>query len=188
MTRPVELIAGADNSAIADWLEHSLRTALAGSDGTVAVTVPGGSTPFPILADLVTCGLDFSRLAVWPNDDRIVPEDHEASNTGKLRALAVTSEQRLASYPNVPTLKEQGVDIAVNFWSGLLAPAATPAPVVARLQQEMARIMALPDVVDRLGKLNIRPIGGSSADFKRTIAQEIDMWTQVARANDIKIN
>jgi tripartite-type tricarboxylate transporter receptor subunit TctC len=107
---------------------------------------------------------------------------------GKLRALAVTSEQRLASYPNVPTLKEQGVDIAVNFWSGLLAPAATPAPVVARLQQEMARIMALPDVVDRLAKLNIRPIGGSSADFKRTIAQEIDMWTQVARANDIKIN
>ena len=72
--------------------------------------------------------------------------------------------------------------------TGIVAPAAMPAPVVARLQQEMARIMALPDVVDRLGKLNIRPIGGSSADFKRTIAQEIDMWTQVARANDIKIN
>lgn len=87
MTRPVELIAGADNSAIANWLEECLRGALAKSDGIVAVTVPGGSTPFPILADLVTRALDFSRLAVWPNDDRIVPEDHEASNTGKLRAL-----------------------------------------------------------------------------------------------------
>jgi tripartite-type tricarboxylate transporter receptor subunit TctC len=107
---------------------------------------------------------------------------------GKLRALAVTSEQRLASYPDVPTLKEQGVDIAVNFWSGLLAPAGTPAPVMTRLQQEMARIMAMPDVVERLAKLNIRPVGGSSADFGRTIAQEIEMWTQVARANNIKIN
>jgi tripartite-type tricarboxylate transporter receptor subunit TctC len=107
---------------------------------------------------------------------------------GKLRALAVTSEQRMASYPTVPTLKEQGVDIAVNFWSGLLAPAGTPAPVLARLQQEAARIMALPDVVERLNKLDIRPVGGSSADFGRTIAQEIEMWTQLARANSIKIN
>ena len=107
---------------------------------------------------------------------------------GKLRALAVTSEQRMASYPTVPTLKEQGVDIAVNFWSGLLAPAGTPAPVLARLQQEAARIMALPDVVERLNKLDIRPVGGSSADFGRTIAQEIEMWTQLARANNIKIN
>jgi tripartite-type tricarboxylate transporter receptor subunit TctC len=105
---------------------------------------------------------------------------------GKLRALAVTSEQRMPSYPNVPTLREQGVDLAVNFWSGLLAPAGTPAPVIARLQQEMARIMALPDVVERLGKLDIKPVGGSSADFSRTIAQEIELWTQVARTNNIK--
>lgn len=87
MTTPVEIIAGASHSTVADWLERAVTTALAATDGTVAVTVPGGSTPFPILAELVTRDLDFSRLAVWPNDDRIVPEDHEASNTGKLRAL-----------------------------------------------------------------------------------------------------
>ena len=87
MTTPVEIIAGASHSTVADWLERALTAALAATDGTVAVTVPGGSTPFPILAELVTRDLDFSRLAVWPNDDRIVPEDHEASNTGKLRAL-----------------------------------------------------------------------------------------------------
>lgn len=81
------LIAGASDRDIADWLEAALRTALEGPTGKVAVTVPGGSTPFPILADLVTRDLDFARLEVWPNDDRIVPEDHEASNTGKLRAL-----------------------------------------------------------------------------------------------------
>lgn len=60
---------------------------MAAGDGPVTITVPGGSTPFPIIKELLKKDLDFSRLVVWPNDDRIVPEDHEASNTGKLRAL-----------------------------------------------------------------------------------------------------
>ena len=106
--------------------------------------------------------------------------------SGKLRALAVTSEQRLASYPQVPTLKEQGIDVAVNFWSGLLAPAGTPAPILKRLQEEVARIMALPDVVERMAKLDIRPVGGSAADFAKTIAAEIPLWKQVAKDNNIK--
>ena len=106
--------------------------------------------------------------------------------SGKLRALAVTSEQRLPSYPQVPTLKEQGVDLAVNFWSGLLAPAGTPAPIIKRLQEELARIMALPDVAERMAKLDIKPVGGSTADFTKTIATEIPLWTQVAKDNNIK--
>jgi tripartite-type tricarboxylate transporter receptor subunit TctC len=104
---------------------------------------------------------------------------------GKVRALAVTSDQRLANYPNVPTLKEQGVDLAVNLWSGLLAPAGTPAPIIARVQAEVARIMAMPDVVDRMNKLDIRPVGGSPADMAKTIASEIELWSGVARANQI---
>jgi tripartite-type tricarboxylate transporter receptor subunit TctC len=105
---------------------------------------------------------------------------------GRLRALGVTSEQRLQAYPNVPTLKEQGVDLVVNFWTGLLAPAGTPAAIVRRLQDETARIMALPDVVERLQKLDIRPVTNSPAEFARTIAQEIELWTQVARDNNIR--
>jgi 6-phosphogluconolactonase len=53
----------------------------------VAITVPGGSTPFPILERLLALPLDWRRLTVWPNDDRLVPEDHPASNTGRIRAL-----------------------------------------------------------------------------------------------------
>jgi len=75
---------GAQDAAIADWLEDRLRGA---SGRETAVSVPGGSTPFPIFERLVTRDLDFAKLVVWPNDDRIVPEDHEASNTGKIRAL-----------------------------------------------------------------------------------------------------
>lgn len=83
----VELIAGADDRAVAGWLHRRLSLALETSDGEVAITVPGGSTPFPIFAELAAMPLDWARLAVWPGDDREVPEDHPASNTGKIRAL-----------------------------------------------------------------------------------------------------
>ena len=91
----VHFIEHADTMAIADWLERSLRVALARKSTrdidprhrSVVISVPGGSTPFPIFEELVKRDFDFSKLIVWPNDDRIVPEDHAASNTGKIRAL-----------------------------------------------------------------------------------------------------
>ncbi len=85
--RDVELIAGADDGAIADWIAARLARALAASEGPVAICLPGGSTPFPILARLVQHPQDWARVVAYPSDDRIVPEDHPASNTGKLRAL-----------------------------------------------------------------------------------------------------
>jgi 6-phosphogluconolactonase len=78
----VTIITGASDHAIADWLEARL----AGAQGEVAITVPGGSTPFPILAALSQRPLDWSRIAVWPGDERIVAEDHPASNVGRIRA------------------------------------------------------------------------------------------------------
>ena len=105
---------------------------------------------------------------------------------GKLRALAVTSEQRMPAYPQVPTLREQGVDLAINLWSGLLAPAGTPAPVIKRLQEEMARIVQMPDVIERLAKLDIRAVANTPTEFSKLIAQEIELWSQVARDNNIK--
>jgi 6-phosphogluconolactonase len=83
--RNITMIDHADGAAIADWLAQQLAAA-----GGGAITIPGGSTPFPILADLIArhgTQIDWAGIAVWPNDDRIVPEDHEASNTGKIRAL-----------------------------------------------------------------------------------------------------
>lgn len=79
------LIDGADDAAIAAWLAARLTEALAGHSGAVAITLPGGSTPFPILARLADSALDWSRIVVWPGDDRIVAEDHPASNVGRIR-------------------------------------------------------------------------------------------------------
>ena len=83
----VDLIEGADDAAVAEWLHGRLAAALARSAAPVAVTVPGGSTPFPILERLAAMPIAWRRLTVWPGDDREVPEEHPASNTGKIRAL-----------------------------------------------------------------------------------------------------
>lgn len=86
----VSIIDGASDADISDWLAARLANAFDTTDGPVTITVPGGSTPFPIIEHLLKHDLDWNRLVVWPNDDRVVPEDHAASNTGKLRALFET--------------------------------------------------------------------------------------------------
>ena len=83
----IEIIEDAGERAIAEWVHDRLQRALAAGDAPVAITVPGGSTPFPILGRLAAMKLDWRRVTVWPGDDRQVPEDHPASNTGKIRAL-----------------------------------------------------------------------------------------------------
>ena len=83
----IDIIENASDDAIADWIEERLRKALDSRAEPVAITVPGGSTPFPIFERLIKADLDWSRITVWPGDDRIVSEDHPASNTGKIRAL-----------------------------------------------------------------------------------------------------
>lgn len=82
----IDLIEQASDAEIADWIEQRLTAALALSEA-IAITVPGGSTPFPILRELAVRPLPWARIAVWPGDDRIVAEDHPASNVGRIRAL-----------------------------------------------------------------------------------------------------
>lgn len=81
----LEMIEDARDDAIAAWFAGRLRAALAQSP-EIAVTVPGGSTPFPIFDLLAREDLPWQRISVWPGDDRIVEEDHPASNVGKIRA------------------------------------------------------------------------------------------------------
>ena len=105
---------------------------------------------------------------------------------GLMKGLAVTSPQRIAALPDVPTMAEQGIDLTIQFWSGLLAPAGTPKSVVDKLAAEVQRIVRLPDVRARMQALAIDPAGSSPEEFARLIASEIPMWTSVARANNIR--
>lgn len=83
----IKITEGVGAAEIAEWIEARLNETLAQTGDAIAISVPGGSTPFPIFESLVTRDLDWSRIEIWPGDDRIVPEDHAASNTGKIRTL-----------------------------------------------------------------------------------------------------
>jgi len=107
---------------------------------------------------------------------------------GRVRALAVTSPQRLASHPEVPTMAESGFkDMEVEFWTGLLAPAKTPSVIVKRLQDEIIAIVTMPDVVEKLASHQTFPAGNTSEEFARIIARELAQWADVAKKGNIKI-
>ncbi len=110
----IEIIEHASDTQIAAFIETALRGALAASDEPVAISVPGGSTPFPMMEELVKADLDWSRVTVWPGDDRVVPEDHEASNTGKIRALFEPAGAHVATL----TVMEQVPHFAL-VWLGM---------------------------------------------------------------------
>ena len=83
----VTLIADAGDDKVARWIYDRLSGSLAASEAPIAITVPGGSTPFPIIEILTGAPIDWRRITVWPGDDRLVPEDHPASNTGRIRTF-----------------------------------------------------------------------------------------------------
>jgi len=106
---------------------------------------------------------------------------------GTLRALAVTSAQRHPSWPDLPTLIEAGVpDMEVPVWTAFFAPAKTPPAVVARLQKEVARVVQTAEVKERFAQMGLDPVGGSSEDLGRRVARDIEKWTAVAKAANIK--
>ena len=91
----VTVIEAASDDTIAVWLEQHLTRALNTTSGEVAIAVPGGSTPFPILAKLAGAALDWTRIAVWAGDDRMVAAEHEASNIGRIREVLKPSHARI---------------------------------------------------------------------------------------------
>ena len=106
--------------------------------------------------------------------------------SGTLRGLAVTSSRRHPSWPDLPTLKEAGVDMEVPVWTAFFAPAKTPPAIVARLQKEVARVVQTAEVKERFASMGLDPVGGSSADLGKQVSSDIQKWTAVAKAANIK--
>jgi tripartite-type tricarboxylate transporter receptor subunit TctC len=101
---------------------------------------------------------------------------------GTVRALAVTTGRRIAGEPQLPTMAEAGLPgYETSTWGGLLAPAGTPKAVVAKLNTEVNRILALPDVRQKLVDAGIEPVGGSPEQFTQFIDKEMGKWAKVAR-------
>jgi tripartite-type tricarboxylate transporter receptor subunit TctC len=108
---------------------------------------------------------------------------------GRLLALAVTTQQRSAALPDVPTTLELGfADSDYTFWNGFLAPAQTPKPIVARLHAEITKILALPVVQERLKPQGIEPMPLSPAEFDALMRREIASNLALAKAAGLKFN
>jgi tripartite-type tricarboxylate transporter receptor subunit TctC len=104
---------------------------------------------------------------------------------GQVKALGVSSERRYPSIPEVPTFREQGFDVVATEWYGLLAPAGTPKPIVAKLNAEMRRIMALPNLGERLQAIEL--LSSSPEELATFIRGEIDKWSPLIKQLGLKM-
>jgi tripartite-type tricarboxylate transporter receptor subunit TctC len=108
---------------------------------------------------------------------------------GKLRALAVTDSKRTELMPEVPTMKEAGIDgVEVSLWYALLAPAATARDVVEKLAGSVARAAKDPVIREQLRKQGAVPVGNSPAEFNAYLREELARWSEVVRVSGAKVD
>jgi tripartite-type tricarboxylate transporter receptor subunit TctC len=128
----------------------------------------------PLTTDLLGGQIQMSFDTITP----VLPH----IKAGKLRALAVTTGKRSAALPDVPTLDEAGLKgFDLGTWFGLLAPAGTPTPIVERLSQEVARIVARPDFRKKLEDIGANPVGNTSAQMARQIKEDTERYAKLVK-------
>jgi len=114
------------------------------------------------------------------NQDNLLPQ----VQSGKLRALAVASEQRNPAYPDTPTIAESGYPgFAAESWFGLSAPAGTPDAVITRLNQATVKALANPDLRQKLESVGFVIVGDDPKSFSAFVSNEIDKWGKAAKAS-----
>lgn len=117
-----------------------------------------------------------------------IPAIHAHVKSGRLRPLATTSAKRAELMPDVPTLKESGVDMDVSVWYGVLAPSATPPEIVAKLADAIAKAAHSPDIRQKLVDQGAEPLGNTPEAFNRMLKQEVATWAAVVKASGAKTN
>ncbi|MEY3631904.1 MAG: hypothetical protein RI937_102, partial [Pseudomonadota bacterium] len=109
--------------------------------------------------------------------------------SGRIRALGVTSAKRSPQLPDVPTVAEAGLPGFENTgWFGFMAPAGTPKPIIDKIHADTVKVLADQEVKDRLTQLGMAPVGNSPADFTKEIAVEYERWGKVVTARKITAN
>ena len=107
---------------------------------------------------------------------------------GRLVALGVATSRRIAAAPEVPTLGESGLPgFDVTSWYGIVAPAATPHDIIARLQTEITGALSQPDVREKLAALGAEPIGNTPAEFAAMIKVETAKWGKIVKDANIHV-
>ena len=139
--------------------------------------------PYRGIAQVMPDLLGGRLTMVFGNISAVLPLSRE----NRVRALAVTSLKRAPAAPDLPTMAEQGFPgFDATAWFGLLAPAGTPAPIVAKLHAETVKILALPDVRKKFADLGMETIGNTPAEFAEVIKAEIPVWAKVIKESGAK--
>src|SRR5262245_35034629 len=172
--------------------------------GFYAYASPGAGTPGHIAAELLKLRTGINLVHVpykggGPAAADVIggqvpllfltaPAGLPHAKSGKLRALAVTTKKRTAAAPEIPTVAEELSlpDYEVDSWCAMFAPAKTPAAIVARMQKEVARVVHLPEVKEKLITQSADPVGSSPEELDRVVRSELKSWAAVVRDAGIK--
>jgi tripartite-type tricarboxylate transporter receptor subunit TctC len=160
-------------------LSHLAMEALAIKAGVKIVHLPFAGSPAAVTALL----RGDVQLGVLPAGS-VVPLGRE----GKLKLLAVTSPQRSPLLPDLPTLREAGIGgVEADAWVGLIAPSATPAPVLAKVREEVTAVLGEHEVAAKLAAQFMVPIASTPDAFRAVLKEEHDRWAPIIAAGGIKL-
>ena len=175
-SRPGQLTYGSAGIASSNHLSGALFKTMAGVDIVHVPYKGGGAAVTDLLAGNIS--MYFSTT----------PSSMPHVRTGRLRALAVTSAKRSDIVPNIPTMAEAALPgFEMSAWHALLAPGATPAPVVKRLADEVVRALRQPDVKERLAAQGVDAVGTTPEELAAIIKENIAKYAKLVKAADIRI-
>ncbi|MBT2302046.1 tripartite tricarboxylate transporter substrate binding protein [Variovorax paradoxus] len=198
---PVMIAVGA--SAKATTLKEFIDLART-QPGKLSVGNPGNGTLGHLTAELVKAQAKVDMLSVPYKGDTpamtdvlggtidavSMPLTSLVANvqSGKLKALAVTSTKRSAALPNVPTAIEQGINVESTVWFAVVGPAGMPASTVERLNKEINAILATPEALAKLAQFGATPIGGTAQQLAQLMAADSAKWKKVIETAHIQID
>jgi tripartite-type tricarboxylate transporter receptor subunit TctC len=160
-------------------LSHLAMEALALKSGTKIVHVPYPGSPQAVTAVI----RNDVQMACMP---AIAVTPHVAG--GQVKILAQSLAQRSALLPAIPTLKEAGIDVEADAWNGLIAPARTPEPIIAKIHAAVIGALAEPAVREKLATQFMEPAPTTPKEFRAKIDADLARWAPVIKAIDLKIN
>jgi tripartite-type tricarboxylate transporter receptor subunit TctC len=160
-------------------LSHLAMEAIAIKAEAEIVHVPYTSSPQAITAVI----RNDAQIACLPAIS-VTPQ----AATGAVKILAVSTARRSPFLPEVPTLKEVGIDVEADAWNGLVAPGGTPKPIIDKISKDVADIIKQPAVRARLAAQLMEPVGSSPEELRERMNEEIARWAPVIKAANVKLN
>jgi tripartite-type tricarboxylate transporter receptor subunit TctC len=173
---PGKLNYGSYGNGTSNHLAFELLRSVSGLDATHIPYKGGSPMLIALLANEVQMAFDLPISVM------------QYVKAGKLRLVGIASAKRSALLPDTPTLAEQGIRIETGSWFAILGPANLPAPIVALLNAEINKALALPEVRERLHALGNEVIGGPPSVLAETIARETPLWAKVMRDRNLKLD